>query len=265
MTDTPTNPGRAYPDRAYPDLKALQAQAEALNAEFAGLDADARLRRAWELFGDKLIATTSFGRDAALLLHHLHRLNLPVRIYFMDTGFHFPETLAYRDTLAKAWNLDIRTVSSDRPEAERRQYAVPGNPGADGRPQLRITDIDACCAINKVEVQRKFLALPDVDAFVSGLRRDQSDTRKETPFVAVQRGKIKFTPFADWPQQDVEMYLRLWEVPEHPLAAEGYTSIGCSPATCTSKPVEGADGRSGRWAGQKKTECGIHLDKDFGP
>lgn len=243
----------------YPDLSALKAQAETLNAEFALLDADARLRRAHELFGDALIATTSFGRDAALLLHHLYRLKLPVRVYFMDTGFHFEETLAYRDTLVKAWGLDVRTVSSDRPDAERRQYVR----AVDG--ETRIADVDACCAINKVEVQRKFLALPDVKAFVSGLRRDQSDTRKDTPFVAVQRGKIKFTPFADWPQEDVEMYLRLWEVPEHPLAALGYTSIGCSPATCTSRPLEGQDGRSGRWAGKTKTECGIHLDQDFGP
>ena len=260
MADTNTQPGRVYPD-----LKALQAQADALNAEFAGLDADARLRRAWEIFGDRLIATTSFGRDAALLLHHLHRLNLPVRIYFMDTGFHFPETLAYRDTLAKAWNLDIRTVSSDRPEAERRPYAVAGTPGADGRPQLRITDIDACCAINKVEVQRKFLALPDVDAFVSGLRRDQSAARKDMPFVAVQRGKIKIMPFLDWPHEDVDLYLRLREAPEHPLAHLGYTSIGCGTETCTRTPLPGEDARSGRWAGEAKTEYGIHLDTGFGP
>jgi phosphoadenosine phosphosulfate reductase len=251
----------------YPDLKALQARAEALNAEFAGLDADARLRRAWEIFGDRLIATTSFGRDAALLLHHLYRLKIPVRVYFMDTGFHFPGTLAYRDTLSKAWDLNIQTVASDRPEAERRQYAVtvPDENDPDGKPHLRITNIDACCAINKVEVQRKFLALHDVDAFVSGLRRDQSPARKDMPFVAVQRGKIKIMPFLDWPHEDVDLYLRIWETPEHPLASLGYTSIGCSPGTCTRKPIPGEDSRSGRWADDAKTECGIHLDTGFGP
>jgi phosphoadenosine phosphosulfate reductase len=251
MADTTQNP--------YPDLKALQAQAETLNAEFGKLDADARLRRARELFGDELIATTSFGRDAALLLHHLYRLDIPVRVYFMDTGFHFPETLAYRDTLAKAWGLDVRTVASERSDAERRQYAVTES-GA-----VRITDTDACCAINKVEVQRKFLDLPNVKAFVSGLRRDQSGTRKDIPFVQVQRGKIKIMPFADWPKNDVDLYLQLRETPEHPLAGQGYTSIGCSPETCTRKPLDGEDARSGRWAGQTKTECGIHLDQDFGP
>ncbi|MCD6023577.1 MAG: phosphoadenosine phosphosulfate reductase [Fibrobacteria bacterium] len=247
---------------AYPDLNALKARAEALNAEFASLDADARLRRAWELFGDRLIATTSFGRDAALLLHHLHRLKIPVRVYFMDTGFHFPETLAYRDTLSKAWGLDIRTVSSERTELERRQYAETET-GPDGAARLRITNIDACCAINKVEVQRRFLALPDVDAFVSGLRRDQSPARKDMPFVAVQRGKIKIMPFLDWPHEDVDLYLRLWEAPEHPLAHLGYTSIGCSPSTCTRPPLPGEDARSGRWADDAKTECGIHLDTGF--
>ena len=208
---------------AYPDIKALHQQAEELNREFASLDADARLRRAYELFGEGLIATTSFGRDAALLLHHLHRLKIPIRVFFMDTGFHFPETLEYRDTLTKALDLRMHTVASDNPG--RRQYAVTENG------ELRITNIDACCGINKVEVQRKFLALPDVRAFVTGLRRDQSDTRKDTPFVQVQRGRIKIAPFADWPQEDVDLYLRLWETPEHPLAAQGYTSIGCSPVT----------------------------------
>jgi phosphoadenosine phosphosulfate reductase len=240
----------------YPNLDALRKQAAAWNEEFARLDADARLRRAHELFGDTLIATTSFGRDAALLLHHLYRLKIPVRVFFMDTGFHFPETLAYRDTLTKAWNLRVETVASDRPESERRQYAVTENG------ETRIRDIDACCGINKVEVQRRFLALPNVAAFVSGLRRDQADTRKDVPFVMVQRGKIKFMPFADWPHEDVDMYLRLWEVPEHPLASQGYTSIGCSPATCTRPPVDG-DARSGRWADEAKTECGIHLDTEF--
>ncbi len=240
----------------YPDLEALRRRAAELNEELAPLDADARLRLAYDLFGQGLIATTSFGRDAGLLLHHLHRLKIPVRVFFMDTGFHFPETLAYRDALVKAWGLNLITVASERPEAERRQYAVTEN-GV-----TRITDVDACCSINKVEVQRRFLALPDVTAFVSGLRRDQASTRQDTPFAGVQRGKIKIAPFADWPQGDVEMYLRLWEVPEHPLAAEGYTSIGCSPETCTRKPLPGEDPRSGRWAGDAKIECGIHLDVD---
>lgn len=241
----------------YPDLDALRTRAAALNEEFAALDADARIRRAYELFGDTLIATTSFGRDAALLLHHLHRLDIPVRVFFMDTGFHFPETLAYRDTLTKAWNLRVETVASDDPGRRRYETLVEGPSGK----ETRITDVDACCGVNKVEVQRKFLALPDVAAFMSGLRRDQADTRKETPFVTVQRGKIKFMPFADWPQRDVELYLSVWEAPEHPLAAQGYTSIGCSPHTCTRRPVDG-DARSGRWAGAAKTECGIHLDTE---
>ena len=114
-------------------------------------------------------------------------------------------------------------------------------------------------------MQRKFLALPDVEAFVSGLRRDQSPARKDMPFVAVQRGKIKIMPFLDWPHDDVDLYLRIWEVPEHPLASLGYTIIGCSPETCTRKPLEGEDARSGRWADDAKTECGIHLDTGFGP
>lgn len=237
------------------DLEALKARARELDAEFASLTADGRIRRAFELFGPGLVATTSFGRDAGLLLHHLHRLQVPIRVWFIDTTFHFPETLEYRDTLVSAWKLDLREVRTADPD--NRRYAVRG---ADG--SLSIADTDACCGINKVAVQAAFLGRADVSAFLAGLRRDQSETRKDTPFVQVQKGRFKICPFADWPQQDVEMYLGLWEVPPHPLADRGYTSIGCSPATCTRIPADPGDARSGRWAGDSKTECGLHLDID---
>ena len=230
----------------------LREQAEGLDFELSALDADARLRLAYARYGNGLVATTSFGRDAALLLHHLHRLEIPIRIFFMDTGFHFPETLEYRDSLTRAFDLRVQTVSSDDPG--RRRYAEEGNGG------LRIIDTDACCGINKVEVQRRFLALPDVKAFVTGIRRDQGPSRASTPFAQIQRDRVKIAAFADWPQNDVDLYLRLWELPEHPLASQGYTSIGCSPVTCTRKPLPGENARSGRWAGEAKTECGIHQD-----
>jgi phosphoadenosine phosphosulfate reductase len=233
----------------------LSDLARELDAQFSHLDTDARLIKAYEFFGEGLIATSSFGRDAALLLHHLYRLQLPLRVFFIDTGFHFPETLAYRDNLVQTWNLKLESVASQ--ELERRQYAetLPG--GA-----LSIRDTDACCGINKVAVQRAFLSRPDVSAFLSALRRDQSESRRATPFALVQRGRIKLCPFADWPKDQVDLYLHLNETPEHPLAAQGYTSIGCSPLTCTQRPIEGADSRSGRWAGDAKTECGLHLDLD---
>lgn len=241
-------------DAAKPsDTEALKALARDLDQEFSALSADDRIRRAHALFGAGLVATTSFGRDAGLLLHHIHRLKTPVRVYFIDTTFHFPETLAYRDTLASAYALDLKEVRS--PDPANRRYAAQNPDGT-----LSIGDTNACCGVNKVAVQAAFLGRTDVKAFLAGLRRDQSESRKDTPFAQVQKGKIKICPFADWPQQDVEMYLRLWEVPEHPLAARGYTSIGCSPVTCTQKPAAGADGRSGRWAGDAKTECGLHTD-----
>lgn len=251
MADGPgPGPGTA---EAMEAMEALKARAADLDREFASLAADARIRRAYEEFGPGLVATTSFGRDAGLLLHHLHRLRVPARVWFIDTGFHFPGTLAYRDTLTSAYGLDLKEVRSLDPG--RGRYAARN---ADGT--LSISDTAACCGINKVAVQAAFLGRGDVTAFLAGLRRDQSETRKDTPFVHVQKGKIKICPFADWPQADVELYLRLWEVPEHPLAAEGYTSIGCSPVTCTRKPVREGDARSGRWADDAKTECGLHLD-----
>lgn len=231
----------------------LERLGQDLDRQFALLTADERIRRAHELFGTGLVATTSFGRDAGLLLHHLQRLAVPIRVYFIDTSFHFPETLAYRDTLTSAYRLDLREVRSADPD--NRRYA---RPGADGI--IAISDTAACCGVNKVAVQAAFLGRTDVQAFLTGLRRDQSDSRQGTPFVHVQKGKLKICPFADWPAADVEMYLRMWEVPEHPLAPMGYSSIGCSPSTCTSKPVDASDPRSGRFVGEAKTECGLHLD-----
>jgi phosphoadenosine phosphosulfate reductase len=243
--DAPAAGGPAEPG-------SLHALAQDLDREFAGLNADDRIRKAFALFGKELIATTSFGRDAGLLLHHVSRLGIGIRVFFIDTSFHFPETLAYRDTLTSAYMLDLRESRSFEPD--NRRYATARDGG------LAISDTTACCAINKVGVQAAFLGRTDVKAFLTGLRRDQSESRSHTPFVHVQKGKLKICPFADWPAQDVEMYLRLWEVPEHPLAKEGYSSIGCSPLTCTSKPVDPDDPRSGRWVGEAKTECGLHLD-----
>lgn len=231
----------------------LETQARELNQEFTTLSAEERIRRGFSLFGPGLVATTSFGKDAGLLLHHLHRLDIPIRVFFIDTSFHFRETLEYRDTLTSAFRLDLREVRSQDPD--NRRYAVTDKDGA-----LSITDTQACCGINKVAVQAEFLGRSDVKAFLTGLRRDQADTRKNTPFAQVQKGKIKICPFADWPVGDVDLYLKLWEVPDHPLAKMGYTSIGCNPVTCTRRPENPSDARSGRWADESKTECGLHLD-----
>ena len=255
--ENPQAPQKKVPD---PAREALETQARQLNEEFASLTADERIRRAHEIFGRELVATTSFGRDAGLLLHHLHRVDVPIRVYFIDTSFHFPETLAYRDTLTSAYKLDLNEVRSADPTNRRYSSTNPDGDRRSGDFTLSISDTVACCGVNKVAVQAAFLGRTDVKAFLAGLRRDQSDSRKETPFVHVQKGKIKICPFADWPQDDVELYLKIWEVPEHPLAAQGYTSIGCSPITCTQKPAGAGDSRSGRWAGDAKTECGLHTD-----
>ncbi len=238
----------------------LENLAKELDKEFASMSADDRIRKAFALFGSELIATTSFGRDAGLLLHHLNRIKIPIRVFFIDTTFHFPETLEYRDTLTSAYGIDLRESRSQDPNNRRYAVVKDGSAQTGEAPSISISDTQACCGVNKVAVQAAFLGRTDVKAFLAGLRRDQSDSRKDTPFVHVQKGKLKICPFADWPTEDVELYLRIWEVPEHPLAKQGYTSIGCSPVTCTSKPVDAADPRSGRWAKDDKTECGLHLD-----
>jgi phosphoadenosine phosphosulfate reductase len=205
-----------------------------------------RLAFAVELFGDKLLFTSSFGAGSGVLLHLWSEVARDLPVVFLDTGFLFDETLAYKERIASELGLKIETV---RPAISTADFVV--EHGAD----IYLKDPDFCCATNKVAplepYQKRALG------WVSGLRRDQSRERASTPILLpTEDGPVKVHPLATMTALEADRYMAEHAVPEHPMKARRYLSIGCAP--CTSPVPEGGDERAGRWAGTGKTECGLH-------
>jgi|GEM_PF-53593 len=215
---------------------------------FQTLDGDLLLRRVLELTDRPACVTCSFQAEDVAVVHMALRYRPSIPVLFLDTGYHFPETLTYRDRLAKSWNLNLVNI---RPSA-----SVPEQEAAFGR--LHETDPGRCCALRKVEPLMK--ALESYDIWITGLRREQSPTRAQLQPVerhVLPSGKTvwKLNPLAAWKWNEVWSYLAVHEIAALPLYAQGYTSIGCAP--CTGVPTDAGNPRSGRWGG-RKLECGIH-------
>jgi phosphoadenosine phosphosulfate reductase len=223
--------------------------ARSLELENARLEAatpEERLAFAVERFGDALLFTSSFGAGSAVLLHLWSKVAANLPVVFIDTGFLFDETLAYRDALVKELGLRLEIA---RPSVDRTDFLV--EHGGD----IYARDPDFCCATNKVLPLAPFLA--KARGWVSGVRRDQSDARKDTPILlATDEGPIKVHPLATMTSAEATAYMARHGLPDHPLRARRYLSIGCAP--CTRAVRQGEDERAGRWAGTAKTECGIH-------
>lgn len=190
----------------------------------------------------------SFQAGGVALLHMLRRYQPDIPVLFVDTGYHFPETLRFRDHLAEAWDLDLRILTADL--SVRRQEARHG--------ALNRTDPDRCCSIRKVEPL--YRALESFDLWLTGVRRDNSTPRVDLEPVErklLPRGHVvdKANPLIDWTLADVLAYHHSRGIPLHPLYERGYRSIGCGPCTM---PIVGGDARAGRWSGFEKTECGLH-------
>lgn len=226
------------PVTSEPDLTAA-------NAELEGATAHEIVAWAHATYGEKLVMTSSFQTQSVPLLHVVSRVAPEVPVLFLDTGFHFPETLAFRDRLAEQLGLEVRNLRTEL--------------GHDGflkrHGELHRRDPDQCCFMNKVLPLRR--ALEGVPAWISGVRRDQTPTRAGTPVVGQEDGRVKIAPMARWTERDVWAYLSDHDLPEHPLLAQGYLSVGCAP--CTRPVAQGEDARAGRWPGRAKTECGLHL------
>lgn len=192
------------------------------------------------------IAVASSMADTAL--PHLVAQHIPgVDVIFLDTGYHFPETLATRDELARRVDVTIRNITPE--------LSVPQQDSVHGA-DLFARDPGACCAMRKVEPLTRTLA--GYDAWITGVRRVESPTRAGAQTVEWDAtfGLLKINPLVAWTDSDVEDYLAAHDVPTHPLLSQGYPSIGCAP--CTRRVEAGQDARSGRWSGFEKTECGLH-------
>lgn len=200
---------------------------------------------------ENLAVATSFQSSGLAILHLLRRIRPNVEVLFLSTGFHFPETLEFKDRITRMWDLNLIELRGEHGTPER-QSQIHG-------PELYRSDPDTCCAINKVRPLQD--ALENYDGWISGLRRDQSPLRSATPIVEAQMlpsGKeiLKIHPLAEWSRAEVGSYVADNGIPTHPLLERGYASIGCWP--CTAVIGDGDDERAGRWNGTGKTECGIH-------
>jgi phosphoadenosine phosphosulfate reductase len=226
----------------------LEALAAAAAVELEEASAQEIMRWAAETFGPRLAVTSSM-EDAVVA--HLASTALPgIDVIFLDTGYHFVETIGTRDAVAATMPVNVITLTPRQSVAEQ---------DAEYGPKLHDRDPDLCCKLRKVEPLNRGLA--GYDAWATGLRRDESPTRANTPVVAYdpKRQKVKIAPIARWTQDDVDAYVAAHGILLNPLLFDGYASIGCSPESCTRRVLEGEDARSGRWAGAGKTECGIHL------
>jgi phosphoadenosine phosphosulfate reductase len=225
------------------DLKTLAEQA---NENLADASAYEILQWARETFGDELVVTASMADGA---LPHLAAQAAPgVDVVFLDTGYHFVETVGTRDAVGATLDINLVNVTPEQTVAE--QDATYGK-------DLFARDPDKCCALRKVAPLNK--ALSGYTAWVTGVRREESPTRANTPVVEydAKRNMVKLNPIAPWTQDDLDRFIADNGVLVNPLTYDGYPSIGCEP--CTRRVAPGEDPRSGRWAGRAKTECGLHV------
>ena len=230
---------------------ALEAGAQALDAALHGLDAAGAVRRVLaDIYHGESCVVSSFGAESAVILHLVAQAKPDTPVLFMDTGQLFGETLAYRNALAERLGLtDVRTLT---PNPDHVQADDP-----DG--VLHKTNPDLCCHIRKT--LPLIHALRPFKVWISGRKRHHGGERAALPRVEIQDGKLKLNPLFDWSREEINAYFEAHDLPPHPMVADGYPSIGCLP--CTSQVKDPSDDpRAGRWAGQDKTECGIHIAED---
>jgi phosphoadenosine phosphosulfate reductase len=209
-------------------------------------DVKTRIRK-FQGEGKSFFASSSFQTHSLPMLHVLSQLAPNMPVYFIQTGFHFPETLRFRDEVAEAFNLNVINVESHVPKIQQRN----------NRGNFYFTsDPDYCCFLNKTQPMQPLLERYDV--WVNGVRADQNANRKSLNEIEhTPQGGIRYHPMLSWTKQEIWQYINQHDLPRHPLDAQGYSSIGCEP--CTVKPSLD-DERTGRWLGQSKTECGLHTE-----
>ena len=205
---------------------------------------------------ERLAIATSFQSSGLVMLHMLQSIRPDLAVLFLDTGFHFDETIAFKNRIVQMWDLNIVHLRGKHGSVQQQNLAYGS--------ELYRRNPDQCCFINKVEPLQR--ALEEFDGWISGLRRDQSKIRSRTPIAEDQelmsgRDVIKIHPLANWTKADVHRYLAKHDIPTNPLLEQGFASIGCAPCT-TSTGAREVDERAGRWQGLDKTECGIH---EIGP
>jgi phosphoadenosine phosphosulfate reductase len=222
------------------------ARAHDLAARYGGLTGRALMAAMIEHeFAGRIALVSSFGAESAVLLHLAASIDRNLPVLFLETGKHFPETLAYRDLLIDRLGLtgvvDLRPAGREIGREDPEGY-------------LHLADPDRCCELRKVLPLAP--ALARFDAWISGRKRYQAATRGALPAIEADATHVKINPIASWGPAEIARYMATHELPAHALVAQGYPSIGCAP--CTEPVAAGEDARAGRWRGKGKVECGIH-------
>lgn len=233
---------RRRDDRLPGELEQLSTKA---GHELEDASASEIVRWAAETFGDRVAVTSSMAD--AVVAHLVSTVMPGVDVLFLNTGYHFAETIGTRDAVAAMYDVNVRDIAP--------AISVAQQDAAFGK-DLWARDPDKCCALRKVSPLNN--AMRDYDAWITGLRRDETPSRANTPVVAWDAGrrKVKICPIARWSADDVDAYVAKHHILLNPLLMDGYDSIGCRP--CTRRVEAGEDSRAGRWAGSSKTECGLH-------
>jgi phosphoadenosine phosphosulfate reductase len=240
------------PSQALPTGAIAAAEVRSLNERFDGQPTEEILAWAWERFGTRAAIGTSFQGAGLVMIHLAQENHLPFPVFTLDTGLLFPETLALKQRLEDFFGFSMESLVPDLTVEE--QADING-------PELWKRQPDLCCTIRKVLPLRDKLC--DLDCWITGLRRQQSDTRARIGILelylfdeASGRDIVKLNPMANWTREEVWQYIRDHKIPYNPLHDRGYGSIGCWP--CTRQTTNGENERAGRWTGFNKVECGIH-------
>ena len=238
----------------YADVKVREQEQVAdrlarLNGELRDASAQTILRasivREWP---EKLTYVSSFGAESAVMLALIADVDPDLPIVFLETGMHFPQTLDYKEEITE--RLGLTNVIDVQPNATEQKILDPTN-------TLWKSHTDACCALRKVRPLEP--ALKGYNAWITGRKRFHGGARLNLPVFEHAADRFKVNPLAGWTQNDVDQFFEYRALPKHPLVAQGYPSIGCWP--CTKPAADPSDIRSGRWSGQDKTECGLHIEK----
>lgn len=217
------------------------------------------VRWAVDTFGSGLIMTSSFGAESMCLIHMANTAMPGIPIAFINTGFLFPQTLLFMETMRRQYQLNVLEFHTEH------DPIVWLSVNGETDPRTR-RDVESCCRANKNSVFDRAMQSLSPAAWLRGVRADQSAHRSKMRVVEANRrtGALAISPLLRWGVRDIHHYMRQHELPYHPLWKDGYTSIGCNPETCTRPLSAGEDARDGRWSGMDKKECGIHLDQGAG-
>jgi phosphoadenosine phosphosulfate reductase len=249
----PIAPVAAAPDAAdvtaparLEDINPMESLANRAAEALAGAPAEDVVRWAADTFGDRMCITSSM--TDAVIVHLVAQVRPGVDVIFLDTGYHFAETIGTRDAVSAVYPVNVINVTPAQTVAEQDEQMGP---------RLYSRNPDLCCYLRKVVPLEQ--ALEPYDAWISGVRKEETHSRSDSRVVQwdANREMVKVNPIVDWTQEQVDAYIADNGILVNPLVYDGYPSIGC--ATCTARVEAGADARSGRWAGTGKTECGIHL------